>query len=74
MVSERQKQINRLKQANGSFDDFDSQFDAMFNRIQKNSGKAVGVVIALWVLGVILSLALTGVVIWAIIYVVLALV
>jgi ABC-type multidrug transport system fused ATPase/permease subunit len=66
LTNTRQQQINNLRAAQET-DDFDERFDAVFNSVSRNSGRIIKWGIGLWILGIIVSLALTGVIIWAII-------
>ena len=65
----RQQQIDNIKKMQEPDD-----FDKMFDKLSKNSGKIIKFGIGFWIISAILSLALTGVIIWGIIYLVLALV
>lgn len=70
MRDRRRDDLDRLRQSR-----FDKQFDRDFARLEssfdknfdKNFKRGFGVAIALWVIGALLSLGLTGVIIWGII-------
>ena len=68
-VTPRQQQINNLRGSQSTDD-----FDRLFDKLGQNTGKIIKFGIGFWIVSAILSLALTGVIIWGIIYLVLALV